>query len=259
VSFRKLGRLQHAYVFRPDSRGKATESRPESDVYFNTPRRALAEGITTCGTFLCRVKFSASRRLDHNRSRWVNLHQQVTPPVSDNFATMPRRGYTKLRQKLCLIVGPSWRELAIFLMKMSFLHRSTLLALVLTLTSLGSGDVRAADSTNAAPNAKPPVSILDNDEMQQLKKAREKVLAANPDLKTEEEKLKALHDSAQSQNPPPTAAQRNAMFAEWKTYQKKVRAAMLKVDPTLAPIFAKLDSARKTGASAPPFQPASAK
>ena len=92
----------------------------------------------------------------------------------------------------------------------------------------------------------PPLSILDNDEMMQLQKVRAQVLSANPGLKAEEEKLKALHASVQTQNPPPTADQRNAAFAEWKAYQTKMRAEMLKVDPTLQPIFAKLDSARKT-------------
>jgi hypothetical protein len=48
------------------------------------------------------------------------------------------------------------------------------------------------------------------------------------------------------------------MFAEWKAYQKKMRGEMLKIDPTLGPLFAKLDVARKHGAPSP-FQPATAK
>jgi hypothetical protein len=138
-----------------------------------------------------------------------------------------------------------------------FSARALSFAFVLILSSPAFTALRAADATNAAGNAKPPVSILDNDEMMQLQKVREQVLGANPDLKAEEEKLKALHASAQAQNPPPTADQRNAAFAEWKAYQTKVRAEMLKVDPTLSPIFAKLDSARKHGAPAP-FSPAPA-
>ena len=117
--------------------------------------------------------------------------------------------------------------------------------------------------TGAAPTDAPdgpqlPPPILDNDEMMQLVKARQQVLTANPDLLAEEKKLKALHEAAQKSNPPPTAEQRNADFAEWKQYQKTMRAAMLKVDPTLGPIFAKLDAARQHGAPAP-FQPATPK
>ena len=114
-----------------------------------------------------------------------------------------------------------------------------------------------ADATNAPANPAPPPSALDSDDMTKLVKVREQVLADNPDLKAEEEKLKSMH-SAQGQNPPPTAEQKNAAFAEWKAYQKKIRAAMLKVDPTLAPIFARLDESRKHG-TPPPFQPANAK
>jgi hypothetical protein len=115
----------------------------------------------------------------------------------------------------------------------------------------------AADVTNAATNPAPPPSALDNDEMTQLVKARAQVLAANPDLKAEEVKLKTMHD-AMGQNPSATAEQKNAAFAEWKAYQKKMRAAMLKIDPTLEPIFTKLDESRKHGGEAP-FQPAAAK
>ena len=115
-----------------------------------------------------------------------------------------------------------------------------------------------AQTTNDTNGPQLPPPILDNDEMTRLQNVRAQVLTANPDLKTEEEKLKALHESAQNQVPPPTAEQRNAMFAEWKAYQKKMRATMLKIDPTLGPLFAKLDEARKHGGPSP-FQPATAK
>jgi hypothetical protein len=117
---------------------------------------------------------------------------------------------------------------------------------------------QAPAATQAPESAPLPPPMLDNDEMVQLHKAREQVLAANPDVKAEEKKFKALHDAVQNQVPPPTADQRNAMFAEWKAYQKTMRAAMLKIDPTLGPIFAKLDAARKHGAPSP-CQPATAK
>jgi hypothetical protein len=141
-------------------------------------------------------------------------------------------------------------------MKMILSLRVILLALVAGLVGLCPS--QAGSTTNMAAGTQLPSPRLDNDEMVQLQKAREQVLNANPDLKVEEEKLKALHESAQSQNPPATPEQRNAAFAEWKAYQKTMRAAMLKIDPTLGPIFAKLDESRKHGAPVP-FQPASAK
>jgi hypothetical protein len=143
-------------------------------------------------------------------------------------------------------------------MKFIRLVRVILPALLFVLFSFLPIPAQTAVSTNAAGGPSLPPPILDNDEMAQLVKARQQVLAANPDLKAEEEKLKALHDASQTQVPPPTPDQRNVAFAEWKTYQKTMRTAMLKIDPTLAPIFAKLDSARKHGAPTP-FQPAAAK
>ena len=163
-----------------------------------------------------------------------------------------------MARKVSLLVKPCWRELSLSFMKNTLLNRVIVGALFAGLFGVAPMPAQTSASTNTTTATQLPPPILDNDEMMQLQKAREQVLGANPDLKAEEEKLKALHDSVQSQVPPPTADQRNAMFAEWKSYQKTMRAAMLKIDPTLAPLFAKLDSARKHGAPSP-FQPATAK
>jgi hypothetical protein len=135
-------------------------------------------------------------------------------------------------------------------MKITFLDRAVFLAFLFGVAGLLPALAEPA-ATNG-PQIPPP--ILDNDEMTQLQKVREQVLAANPDLKAEEEKLKSMHD-AQANMLSVTSAQKDAAFAEWKAYQKKMRVAMLKIDPTLSPLFAKLDDARKNGAPTP-FQPA---
>jgi hypothetical protein len=106
-----------------------------------------------------------------------------------------------------------------------------------------------APQVAAAKDLPPP--MLDHDETVQLEKARATVFKNHPELKAENEKLKALHDSTSQ----PSAEQRNTAFAEWKDYQQKMRAELLKVDPSLKPVFAKIDKARKNGAPAP-FQPA---
>ena len=128
-------------------------------------------------------------------------------------------------------------------MKPTFFARVILPVLALGVTALQSAFADAA--TNAPANPAPPASAIDNDDMTRLVKVREQVLATHPDLKAEEEKLKTMHDAAKSQNPPPTAEQKSAAIAEWKAYQKKMRAAMLEIDPTLSPIFAKLDASHK--------------
>jgi hypothetical protein len=122
---------------------------------------------------------------------------------------------------------------------------------LLGVVALGGARLNAQVATNAPGSTQLPSPMLDHDDMTQLNHAREKVFEANPDLKAENEKLKAMHDASAT----PTADQRNAAFAEWKAYQKKMRAEMLKVDPTLGPIFAKIDAARKNGAPTP-FQSA---
>jgi hypothetical protein len=140
-------------------------------------------------------------------------------------------------------------------MKTTFIGRVILPALVFGFFGqLPVSALASATPTEPANSSKVPPPILDNDEMGQLQKVRAQVLAANPDLKAEEEKLKSMHD-AQAKMLALMPDQKNAAFAEWKAYQKKMRAAMLKIDPTLSPLFAKLDAARKNG-SPTPFQPA---
>ena len=139
-------------------------------------------------------------------------------------------------------------------MKMFFLRTLLFGAVLVGISVFGMVRLDAQVATNAAGSAQLPMPMLDHDELTQLNQAREKVFSSDPGLKAENEKLKAMHDSTAT----PTAEQRNAAFAEWKAYQKKMRAEMLQVDPTLGPIFAKIDAARKNGA-ATPFQPATAK
>ncbi len=138
-------------------------------------------------------------------------------------------------------------------MKILFPRSLVFGAVLVGIFALGVARLGAQVATNA-PSGVLPLPMLDHDEATQLDAARAKVLSADPELKAENERLKAMHDSTTT----PTAEQRNAAFAEWIAYQKKIRAEMLKADPTLGPIFAKIDAARKKGA-APSFQSAPAK
>ena len=130
-------------------------------------------------------------------------------------------------------------------MKFSFLSRAALAALVLggAMTAM----CPAQTTTNTSPVApKLPPAVLDNDEAAQLQKARQQALKDNPSLQAEETKLKKAHaDMVQGTATPD---QKAAMLAEWKTYRTQIRAAMLKIDPTLGPIFAKLDKAQRKNA-----------
>jgi hypothetical protein len=140
-------------------------------------------------------------------------------------------------------------------MKFSTPGRAILLALFVGAVSTTDSAGQMAADTNAASTPKPPPSLLDNDEMMQLHKVREEVLRENPDLQSEEERLRSAHEAAQGTSMTPE--QKSAMQSEWQAYQAKMRAVMLKIDPTLAPIFAKLDKAhlRAASAQAAPFTP----
>jgi multidrug resistance efflux pump len=73
-------------------------------------------------------------------------------------------------------------------------------------------------------------SVLTADEQAQLKTAHDAALAANPSLKQQFEALKG---------------NTSATKADWKALKAQLRAAELAADPTLAPIFAKLEAAHK--------------
>jgi len=103
--------------------------------------------------------------------------------------------------------------------------------------------------TNAAPAGAPAnsqlppgnamLSFLSPAEQIQYAKARAKALADNPDLKSEGEKV--AQEGGQAMSAGATAADRQAFIEKMNSHRQKLRQAMLKEDPTLEPIFAKID------------------
>jgi Spy/CpxP family protein refolding chaperone len=123
-------------------------------------------------------------------------------------------------------------------MKTPFLSRALLLACALCVTGLGA--VLADDSSSTPPPSPQGEHHghyggpqLTSDERAQLKKDRDAVFAANPDLKTEEG---TLHQ------------QMETLHQQMKDHMDKVDDAILKQDPSAAPIIAKL----KAGHHGPP-------
>ena len=88
-------------------------------------------------------------------------------------------------------------------------------------------------------------SVLTDAEKAQLKKAKETALASNGTLKTEEANLKQQRESLKSSNAP--KAQWTSYHDQKEAFRKDLRTAELAADPTLGPIFAKLDAAHKGG------------
>ena len=113
---------------------------------------------------------------------------------------------------------------------------------------------RADDSTNTPP---PPgghyghgMSFLTDAQKQEWKAAREAAFAADPSLKTEADALKAARESGT----PPSDSDK----ANWKAFQEKLDAAMIKADPNVAPILDEIKAHHHGGPGGPPPAPAGA-
>jgi hypothetical protein len=133
--------------------------------------------------------------------------------------------------------------------------RAALIAL-----ALGTAGVTTAfaQTTNTTPSTTAPTctgggwhhkhhgeSVLTAAEKAQLKKAKEQALAANGSLETEHASLKQQFEALKSQGSNATADQWKALHEQKKAFHAKLKSAELLVDPTLAPIFQKLEAAHK--------------
>ena len=130
------------------------------------------------------------------------------------------------------------------------LPRVALWALALGTTSI------AATYADTAPSTTPPTaaptctaggkfhhqSVLTDAEKAQLKNARHEAFTVDPSLKTDKANLKQAFAALKNQGDNADKSQWKALHAQKVAYHQKLRAAELKVDPTLASVFAKLDA-----------------
>jgi hypothetical protein len=102
--------------------------------------------------------------------------------------------------------------------------------------------------------------VLTPAELAQYQKDQAAALAANPDLKKEADALAAQRATLKSQgdSAPPDA--KSTLKLASKEHAKKVEIAMLKIDPSIQPVLAKIKAAHKAdknaGAGAPAPAPA---
>ena len=82
------------------------------------------------------------------------------------------------------------------------------------------------------------ISFLTPAEQEQYAQARAKALTAHPDLKTEGQSLMQQGKDVMANG---TMTDKQAFMEKMNSHRQKLRAAMLQVDPTLEPIFAKID------------------
>jgi|ERR1700722_10593357 hypothetical protein len=126
----------------------------------------------------------------------------------------------------------------------------------LTALALGTASITAtfAQTTNTPSTTTPACSagswhhhqdsVLTADEKAQLKKDRDAAFAANPSLQVTETNLKQQFETLKGEGKGNvTKDQWQALRQQKRTFQQQLQAAELSIDPTVAPIFAKLAAA----------------
>jgi Spy/CpxP family protein refolding chaperone len=148
----------------------------------------------------------------------------------------------------------------------------TLLYLTLGALLACSTFASAQTSTNVSPSGPPPdgggggggngggwqhhgMNFLTDAEKAELKKAHDAAIAADPSLATQEEANRQAMEAAHESDTPPTDDQK----AQWHAFRDKMDAAMVKADPAVAPILAKIKAHHHgpggPGGGAPPPPP----
>jgi len=130
------------------------------------------------------------------------------------------------------------------------LHRVAFVALAIGIASAPAAfaDTTATNSTTTAVTSATSVRhlvVLTDAERTELKTARHTVLAANPSLKTQRHELKQQFKALMANKATATPDQFKALHQQAKALHQQLRDAELKIDPNLAPIFAKLDAAKQ--------------
>ena len=135
------------------------------------------------------------------------------------------------------------------------LHRVAFAALAIGLASAPATFANATATTDTTAPAAPAgpagslkhqhlQGILTDAERAQLKSAKQQALAANPDLKAQKHNLKKQHKALAANKTAATRDQCKALHQQAQAYHQQLRAAELKIDPSLAPIFTKIDAAK---------------
>jgi hypothetical protein len=106
----------------------------------------------------------------------------------------------------------------------------------------GPNRLMAQDTTEKGPPGQRMLSFLSPADKEKFLAARKKVMEANPDLKTEGEEL--MKEGKDMRGGDAAPEDKQEFFEKFMAYQQKVRAAMLKDDPSLQSIFDQMDQHR---------------
>jgi hypothetical protein len=118
---------------------------------------------------------------------------------------------------------------------------------------LCTGAVFAQDTQGAPDNSQQGtgrqqhgfLSSLSAQDKMKFIKARQQVLANNPDLKAEQEDLTRQRQALKSQGSNASQNDRKTFFQNMMAHEKKMREALLQVDPSLSSVFDQIDQQMK--------------
>ena len=114
------------------------------------------------------------------------------------------------------------------------------LALTLSLSCADLAKAQTAPDSNL-PGGGQALSSLGRQDKMKLLRARREVFNQNPALKAEQDKLERQRQDLQSQGAKAAPGDRKAFIEKFVAHEKKIRPAMLQIDPTLAPVFQQID------------------
>ncbi len=106
-------------------------------------------------------------------------------------------------------------------------------------------DINAITTTGQPSQQSQALSSLTMQEKMEFIKARRQVFASNPDLKAEQDGLNKQREALKSQGSSASTKDKKALLQGFMDHQKKMKTAMLQVDPSLGPIFDKIEAEMK--------------
>ena len=131
--------------------------------------------------------------------------------------------------------------------------RNFLLAMMVAGVSAFSGMAQAQTADDAGTASGPNggagqgqrLSFLSAEDRQHLLRVRRQVLASNPDLKSEQERLRQEAEDVKGKGSSASAEDKEALRKNFFAHREKMNAAMVKADPTVQPILEQVDAHMK--------------
>ena len=125
-------------------------------------------------------------------------------------------------------------------MKIQIFLGTLVLGAVSTFSGLAWGQDAGAAAGAGGGGGRGALSFLSAEDRAHLMRVRQQVMAQNPDLKSEQDKMMAERKSAKSDGGDASTQDKGAMMKQMRDFHEKMDAAMIKDDPSVQPILEKV-------------------